>query len=155
MGIKTNLNMEQNTTTERLRNLSLNETTNPSLMEAQREERVLLSLPSTVNEMQPPPLRDLPFASTEEGIKNFDLAALSELNGTVTIKNMPIDYSGELRHNVTCVEITNQSDLERLMDMVGDHSSYNVNLDIARFELPKEARVPVSSVVGGTGCGFF
>ncbi len=70
MGIKTNLNMEENTTTERL--------------------------------------RDLPFASTEEGIVNVDLAALRELNvnGTVTIQSMPIDSSGKLPH-ITVVEITN------------------------------------------------
>lgn len=145
MVIKTNLNMED--ITERLRDLSLNDTTNPSLMEAQREERVRLSLPSTV---EPTPL-----SSTEEGIKNFELAALRELNGTVTTKSMPIDNSGELHHTVTCVEITNQSDLERLMDMVGNSTSYNVTLNIARFELPEEARVPVSSVVNGTGCGFY
>jgi len=157
MVIKTNLNMEQpNTTIERLRDLSLNEITNPSLMEAQREETVLPFLPSsTVEEPNPAPPRDLPSSSREEGIKNFELAALRELNSKVTTRSMPIDNSGELHHTVTSVEIANQSDLERLMDMVGDSSSYNVTLSVARFELPEEAGCPVSSVVAGTGSGFY
>ncbi len=157
MVIKTNLNMEDmeelNTTIERLRDLSLNEITNPSLMEAQREETVLPSLPSSTPNPAPP--RDLPSSSREEGIKNFELAALRELNSKVTTRSMPIDNSGELNHTVTSVEIANQSDLERLMDMVGNSTSYNVTLSVARFELPEEAGCPATSVVAGTGAGFY
>ena len=94
-----------------------------------------------------------PLSSTEEGIKNFDfeLAALRELNGTVTIKSMPIDNSGELHHNVTCVEITNQSDLERLMDMVGDSTSYNVT-----FRAPKRSACSRIIRCRWNGlCGFY
>ena len=133
-------------------------------MEAEREETVLPSLPSFTVE-QPNstirprnlPLTEItnPASSREEGIKNFELAALRELNSKVTTMSMPIDNSGELHHTVTCVEIANQSDLENLMDMVGDSNSYNVTLGVARFELPEEAGFLVSSVVGGTGSGFY